>query len=164
MISSRKPKKNLKEPDSLDHGYDYAIFLLGLRMRTQGEIEFKMRERGYSPKVIVNVTERLLENKYIDDEEYLEVYLNNFKNYGTYGLYMIKKKCIERRLPKDLVDKKLTQLLTEEDEMIIAKRYAEKTLGTSTGIKKLPYEQRQKFLRKLLTRGIRISVGKKLAG
>lgn len=164
MFSSRKPKKKLKEPDSFEHGYSYAIFLLGLRMRTQGEIEFKMKERGYTGKVIEEVIEKLLYDRYINDNEYLEVYLNNFKTYGTYGFYMIKKKMFERKLPRDFIEQKLDVMLTEEDELAIAKRYAEKILGTSKGIKNLPYEERQKFLRKLLARGVRVSVATKLVG
>ena len=164
MESSRKYKKSLKDPDSEEHGYNYAIFLLGLSMRTQGEIEFKMKQRGYTSKVIGQVISRLLGDKYINDEEYAEVYIGNFKSYQTYGLFMIKKKMMLRRLPMELIESKLGELLTEKDELQIAKRYAEKKMGDLAGIKKLPYEEKQKFLRKLLTRGFRVNVATKLVG
>lgn len=162
--SSRKPKKTLKEPDSVEHGYNYAIFLLGLSMRTAGEIEFKMKNRGYNPQVIKEVVEKLLEDKYLNDEEYAEVYIGNFKSYQTYGLYMIKKKMMERRLPRELIESKLEELLTEDDEMEIAKRYARKKFESLKDIKKLPYEEKQKFLRRILSRGFRVSVATKLTG
>jgi regulatory protein len=162
MESSRKFKKALKEPDSAEHGYNYAIFLLGLSMRTQGEIEFKMKMRGYTEKVIAEVIARLLEDKYINDAEYADVYLGNFKTYQTYGLFMIKKKMLLKRLPRELIEAKLSELLTEEDELLIAQRYAEKKVANLAEIKKLPYEERQKFMGKLLARGFRIGVVTKL--
>lgn len=163
MESSRKYKKILKEPDSYEHGYSYAIFLLGLSMRTEGEIVFKMKVRGYTPEVIAQVRKQLLADKYINDNEYAEVYLRNFKDYQTYGLYMIKKKMMLRRLPMELIETKLAELLTEEDELLIAKRYAEKKMGDLKEIKKLPYEERQKFMQKMLARGFRVNVVMKLA-
>lgn len=162
MFNSRKPNKKLKEPDSVEHGYNYAIFLLGLSMRTQGEIEFKMKTRGYAPEVISQVIKQLLEDKYLNDNEYAEVYLRNFKEYQTYGLYMIKKKMLLRRLPIKLIDEKLNELLTEEDELLIAKRYAEKKIEKLEEAKNLPYEERQKFIQKLLSRGFRINVATKV--
>jgi regulatory protein len=156
--SSRKPKKILKEPDSFEHGYNYAIFLLGLSMRTQGEIEFKMKQRGYNPEVIGKVIKQLLEDKYLNDGEYAEAYLANFKSYQTYGLYMIKKKMMLKRLPMELIEEKLAELLTEEDELLIAKKYAEKKIERVEDIKKLPYEEKQKFIQKLLGRGFRMNV------
>jgi regulatory protein len=164
MKSSRKPKKFLKEPDSFEHGYNYAIFLLGLSMRTTGEIEFKMKNRGYSTRVIKEVVEKLVTEKYLNDEEYAEVYINNFKSYQTYGLYMIKKKMIERRLPRELIEAKLEELLSQGDELEIAKRYVEKKFPDWKEIKKLPYEERQKFLRKILARGFRMDVALKITG
>lgn len=162
MFSSRKSKKVLKQPDSFEHGYNYAIFLLGLSMRTQGEIEFKMKMRGYTAEVIEQVIEKLLADKYINDNEYAEVYIRNFKDYQTYGLFMIKKKMMERRLAPALIESKLSELFTEEDELVVAKRYAKKTFAKLADIKKLPYEEKQKFLRKLLSRGVRINVATKL--
>ncbi len=71
---------------------------------------------------------------------------------------MIKKKMLEKMLPDELVESKLEELLDEDAEMEIAKKYAEKNFGKVDEIKNLPYEERQKFLRKILSRGIRMSV------
>jgi regulatory protein len=160
--SSRRPKKTLKEPESFEHGYNYAIFLLGLSMRTVGEVEEKMKRRGYTETVIKEVLGKLLEQKYLNDEEYAEVYLRNFKEYQTYGLFMIKKKMKEKKLPDRLVESILENELSEDDEYQIAKRYTEKKISLHE-LRALPYEEKQKFMQRLLSRGFRFGVVTKLA-
>lgn len=160
--SSRRPKKTLKEPESFDHGYNYAIFLLGLSMRTVGEVEEKMKKRGYTESVIKEVISKLVGQKYLNDEEYAEVYLRNFKEYQTYGLFMIKKKMKEKKLPDQLVESILTNEFSEDDEYQIAKRYTEKKIGLRE-LRALPYDEKQKFMQRLLARGFRFGVVTKLA-
>ena len=49
-----KRRKLLKEPENFEKAYEYAVFLLSLRLRTTGEIEHKMKERGFAQPVIQN--------------------------------------------------------------------------------------------------------------
>jgi len=155
MKSSRKSKKKLKEPDSAEHGYNYAIFLLGLRLRTSGEIERKMQERGYAEKVIGEVVARLLKEGFVDDEQYAHIYIENMMNYKIYGFFMAKKKLMERRLALPLIEQKLEELFTPAQELKIAGRFLDKEIKLRGKAEKLTYEDKQKFGNKLQTRGFR---------
>lgn len=165
-----KKAKPLRNPESEEHAYHYALFLLNLRLRTVGEMRKKMQDRGYIPKIIDTIILRLFSEKLLDDESYAEIYIENMKLYKQYGQFMMKKKLMEKLLPKDIIENKLNDLVTVPEEQKIALRYVA-TLVMSRAerngllpsrselaekIKKLPYEEKQKIMRKLLSRGFRM--------
>ncbi len=115
--------KKTKEPENLEKAYDYAVFLLSLKLRTVGEIISKMQGRGYTETVTAQTIDRLKNQHYLNDQQYAEIYLENLKSYKNFGFYGIKKKLIEKKLPKELIEDILSQGLTLEDELNIAKRF-----------------------------------------
>ena len=157
-----KKGKPLKKPDDVDHGYDYALFMLNLRMRTEAEMREKMLTRGYFPDVVDAVIKRLYEDRYLNDEHYAEVYIESMKRYKHYGAFMMKKRLYEKKVPKEIIESKLEELLTESDEIDIATRYVEKEFGPVTDVQKFPYDEKQKVMRRLLSRGFGIDVVKRL--
>jgi regulatory protein len=150
----KRPKK-LKEPENVEHGYQYALFLLNLRFRTDGEMREKMIQRGYTPEVIDSVLQQLTIEKLIDDDRYAEIFIENMKLYKYYGFFQMKNKLILIRLPRELIEEKLSELVTVDDERAIAKKYLKKEFGE---IKNLPREDRQKVMQRLARRGFRTDV------
>ena len=128
-----------------EKAYNYAIYLLGLKLRTEGELSEKMRLKKYNAEAIESVTKQLKENKYIDDQRYAEVYLENLKKYKNFGYYGIKKKLIEKRLPSNIIESVLSEGLSEEDETKIAEKFLKKQKETD----------KQKLAQKLSARGFR---------
>ncbi len=157
-----KKAKPLKKPEDVEHAYNYALFLLNLRLRTEGEMRKKMTERGYTQSVVDETVAKLQKERFIDDDRYAEIFIENMKSYKQYGWFMMKKKLMEKLLPKEMIESKLEEFLTLEDEMAIAKRYVEKEFGTIAKIKKFPYEEKQKVMRRLLARGFRMDAVLKL--
>lgn len=156
-----KKSKPLKNPSDYDHGYQYALFLLNLSMRTVEEIREKMARRGYTATVINEVINNLLQEKYLNDDNYAEVFINSMKNYKTWGRFMMKKKLIEKKLPKELIDRKLSEFLTDEEELNIAQRYLERQYK-DIDLHALAYDEKQKVMRRLLSRGFGIEIAKQL--
>ena len=126
MIFNKQSKT--KEPENETKAYDYAVFLLSLQLRTTGEIREKMAGRGYTSAVIENVLGLLRENKYLDDERYAQVFLENLKVYKNLGYYGIKKKFMMKKLPPELISKVLDEGLSLDEELKIAKRFLKKEL------------------------------------
>ena len=157
-----KKSQPLKKPADIDHGYDYALFLLDLRMRTEAEMREKMLARGYYPEVIDAVVKRLFEDRYLNDEHYAEVYIESMKSYKYYGSFMMKKKLLEKKVPKNIVETKLLELVTESDEQEIATRYIEKEFGKIKDVKQMEYLEKQKIMRRLLSRGFSLNIVKGL--
>ena len=152
-----KKAKPLKNSEDVDHAYNYALFLLNIRFRTEGEMRKKMIGRGYTSNTTDEVIKKLQDERFIDDKRFAEMFLENMKSYKYYGFMMMKKKLVEKLLPKDLIESKLEELVTIDDEKTIAKRYIEKEFGkTKTNL--LSWEERQKIRQRLVARGFRVSV------
>jgi SOS response regulatory protein OraA/RecX len=151
-----------KEPESTEHAYNYAIFLLGLSMRTEQEMRRKMTLRGYTPEVVDQTIAKLYEEKLLDDRHYAEVYINSLKEYRTFGFYGIKKKLLEKRLPKNDIEELLEQELPLEEELKIAQKLLAKELGSDYKKSQFSQGQKQKLARKLQAKGFRVDVIAKL--
>lgn len=149
IVNTGKPEK--------EKAYDYALFLLGIKLRTEGEIREKLRIKKFEAGIADGVIGQLKENRYINDQNYAEVYLENLKKYKTFGYYGIKKKLMEKRLPANIIDQVLNEGLSEEEETKIAKRFVK---NRESG--KVSYEEKQKLAQKLKSRGFRGSIIGKL--
>lgn len=104
---------------------DYAVFLLSLRIQSEGSVREKLKKKKYSEKEIDEAITYLKELKYLNDTEYAGVFFENLKKYKYFGFYGIKKKLIEKKIPSKDIDKLLRNFsLKEEGE--IAKRVLEK--------------------------------------
>jgi len=171
-----KPSKT-KEPDNQSKAYEYAVFLLSLQLRTVGEVREKMGKRGYNADIIEQTIKQLISQKYLDDERYAIVFLDNLKQYKNLGYYGIKKKFMMKKLPNDLIEKVLEEGLPKEEELKIARRMLKKEgfvvkpsfddVEEATGLHYNTYDedsskQKQKIISKLKSRGFRGEVISKL--
>jgi regulatory protein len=121
-----KRKKKVQEPGNPEKAYEYAVFLLSLHFRTIGEVLKKMQDRGYNQEVIERVIEQLKQQRFLDDQRYAEIFLENLKLYRNFGYYGIKKKMLERKLPAELMEKVLEEGLPPAEELKIAQRLLKK--------------------------------------
>ena len=133
--------------------YDYAMFLLNLRLRTEGELREKMRSKKYESGVVDEVIKRLKDLHYIDDQRFAEVYLENLKKYKSWGFYGIKKKLMEKRLPMPLIESVLSEGFSEEEELEVAKKFIKKY-----EVRSKKKDEKAKAARKLAAKGFRGSV------
>lgn len=150
-----------KTQEQKERAYAYAVYLLSLKLRTEGEIKAKLKIKYQNEKIIEEVIEELKGLKYLDDERYAQVFLENLKKYKNFGYFGIKKKFIEKRLPSELIEKTLGEGLSEEEELVIAKKFIKKhesmshRAGFASGGN---YEEKQKLAKKLASKGFRTNV------
>lgn len=146
-----------EKQDHREKAYAYAVYLLSLKLRTEGELSEKLKVKSYKSETIKAVIEELKGLKYLDDERYAQVYLENLKKYKNFGYFGIKKKLIEKRLPSELIERILQEGLSEEEELVVAKRLVKKY---EVGI--MNYEEKQKLAKRMASKGFRTSVISKL--
>jgi SOS response regulatory protein OraA/RecX len=106
-----------------------------------------------------------MDQKYLDDQRYAEVFLENLKQYKSFGFYGIKKKFIEKKLPSSIIEKVLAYGLTVEEEIKIAKRFLKKVgivAKSETNLEphysnfnEVENQVKQKIAQKLKTKGFR---------
>jgi regulatory protein len=165
--------KDLSGNNSFEKAYNYATYLLGLKLRTEGELREKMRLKKYNAEVVDSVIKQFLESKYLDDQRYAEVYLENLKAYKNFGYFAIKKKFMEKKLPAQLIESVLTEGYSIVDETLVAKRFLKKE-GYEVKVKsdnsEVQYntfneesgKEKQKIANRLKSRGFRGEVVAKL--
>lgn len=140
--------------------YEYVMFLLNIRLRTEGELRGKMGEKGYGNEVVEEVLSLLKDQHYIDDQRFAEVYVENLKKYKSWGYYGIKKKLMQKKLPMPIIERVLSEGLSEEEEMEIAKRFLKRHVGeVATSPTRA---EKAKAARKLAAKGFRGGVVAKL--
>lgn len=155
----------MAENSIIEKAYAYALFLLGIKLRTEGEIREKLKAKSYKLEAVDKVINQLKENGYINDENYAEVYLENLKKYKSWGYFGIKKKLMEKKLPREIIENVLAEGVTEEEELEIAKKFLKKQnslplRGRDKG--GVSREQKVGLARKLAAKGFRGSVFSRL--
>ncbi|GAC1413358.1 MAG: hypothetical protein NVSMB66_5090 [Candidatus Doudnabacteria bacterium] len=107
----------------------------------------KLRRKKYPENEIESAIQRLTELKYLDDDQYAQIYLDNLKKYKNFGYFGIKKKLKEKKI----LDKAIEALLKDfslKEETEIAKRL----------IFKNPRKSREQMVRALQSKGFRSDV------
>jgi regulatory protein len=155
-------KAPTKKPDDVEHAYQYAMFVLNLQLRTVGELTEKMANRGYTPAVTQTIIERLLGERFLDDVRYAEMYIDSLKRHRPYGYFQIRIRLQKKLLPKELYETALAEYFSESDEWEVLQRVAKSEYKTLAAVKQLEPKEKQRFMRRLASRGFRISVMQRL--
>ena len=128
--------------------YEKAIRLLTLRLHTTGELQKKLKQKGFPDQDILPVLRHLEDLKFLDDKRFAEIFVDNLKRYKDFGYYGIKVKLLSRHIPSDMAEAALKEFFTPEDELIVATRLTKK-------LSKRTYEQKA---RALSSRGFRTDI------
>lgn len=139
--------------------YNYAIKWLSTRPRTEKEVNDKLKEKGCNEDTIFYVIDQLKKNKYINDEEYTEMFINSKINTSTCGKIKIQEDLKKKGIDNCVIKEKIASVLFE-DEMEIAHKLAEKKLKT---IEKLDMHKKIYRLNNfLISRGFSYEISKKI--
>ena len=95
---------------------EYALYLLELRDRTEGEIRQKMGMKKYEPAEIEAAIKFLKEKDFINDERFVKNYIRNAQEFGTKGKYKIRQKLILLRLDSKLIEENLAGIDSEAEK------------------------------------------------
>lgn len=145
--------------------YEKAVKLLAIRMHTTGEMHQKLKARGFRDSGIRPVLRRLEELKFLDDEHFAQIFVENLKRYKDFGYYGVKAKLLQRHIPGDLAVRALDKFFTLQDELAVAERLVKKLSsrkvrlpagqGSALGGKKRAGGAWEKLARGLQSRGFR---------
>ena len=108
----------------------FAMKLLGLRKRSVFEIENRLQRKGYERNIVEKVLEDLDRYKYTDDKSFAESYINDRMNFRPCGRFLIKKELKERGISENIIERKITELISEEKEISSAQKLAQRKLKT----------------------------------
>lgn len=143
-----KKVKKAKDGTSVDEAYAYALRLLEFRFRGEDELCGKLREKEFTAPIISEVLQKLARLKYLDDARLLEGLIRQYKEFGLYGPVYIKQKLLQRKFPKQNIEKALKSFYTPADEFATALRFKQKHRITIIEDPKEKQRVMQRFLRR----------------
>lgn len=99
-----------------------AMTLLGKMLKTKKQLKDYLAKKGYDDIIIDKVMSKLIEYGYIDDKNYVNMYLNTYGN--KYGQRKLKYELIKKGVSKSLVDEAFIDYEQNKDVVLkIAKKY-----------------------------------------
>lgn len=81
------------------------------------EIEKKLIKYEYSPEVIEQVLDKLLQMNFIDDENYASIIIEHYTKRGC-GKYKIREELYKRGISSDIMQEKLLEYNTDYDVIL----------------------------------------------
>lgn len=87
--------------------YESALRLLSVKVRTKKELETLLEKKNYDKSIIDKVILKVTEEGYINDNKYIELYVNDKVNLSTDGPIKIKNNLLKNELDINYIDKVL---------------------------------------------------------
>jgi regulatory protein len=105
----------LIEQNKLFHIKQRAFRLLGRRQHASSELKRKLWNKDYEQKLIEEVIEDLQKKGYLDDKEFIRVFLAEKSKTKNWSNKKIKSELIRRGLTSKLIDETLNNQPIDED-------------------------------------------------
>ncbi len=119
----------LKDEIGFYAAYEYSLRLLSIKGRTTGEIKNKLRHKDYSDETINKTLEKLTEIGYLDDEKYIENFINEKGLLPGMSRKAIFYKLLYKGLDKYLIEIKLDEgKIDDYNTAVMAARKKVKTI------------------------------------
>jgi regulatory protein len=132
-VSKKKAKKRAKLNEKLS-AFDYAVYLLSSRLLSVGQLSEKLGKKGYAEDDVDKAISRLTDLRYLNDEQFAQIYFENLKKYKLFGYFGIKKKLLEKKLGSKIIDALLASFSAAEELQIAKKAVAKKKGKNSSQI------------------------------
>ncbi|AIS52462.1 regulatory protein RecX [Thermoanaerobacter kivui] len=114
---------------------EYAFKLLSRRMLTEHELLQKLKLKQFPDAIIEKVIEKLKEYNYLNDEMYTKLFIEQKMN-QHYSKLRIFNELLKRGVYKELIQQNLNNIYTDEIEIEVIKKIAQKKLKPGDDIRK----------------------------
>ena len=134
---------------------DYALFLLGIRDQSVGEMISKMQKKGYEKTETDETIKILIDKKFLDDKRFVDNLIRQRLEISNYGKQRIWQDLKKKFISDELIEEALSNI--EKDDEEEAAREAMKSYVRKRG-KPTEYKDKQKLIAHLSRRGFRWEV------
>lgn len=128
-----------------------AFRLLAVRARSEKELRIKLKERGFDESVVGDVTARLRELKYLDDESFARGWARNLAVNRLLGNRRIEESLREKAIPRELIEQVITEVREELSEQKALRELIRKKVDKST--LKMDDREKRRLARSLIGKG-----------
>lgn len=109
---------NLVSLNNYQDIYNKVIKYIGIRLRSKKEITDYLKKMDLSTEVIDDILNKLITNKYIDDERFSQAYIKDKYNFSNNGPYKIINELTKLGIDKDMAYTYTFDIITNEEEKI----------------------------------------------
>lgn len=109
---------NLVSLNNYQDIYNKVIKYIGIRLRSKKEITDYLKKMDLSIEVIDDILNKLITNKYIDDERFSQAYIKDKYNFSNNGPYKIINELVKLGIDKDMAYTYTFDIITNEEEKI----------------------------------------------
>ena len=109
---------NLVSLNNYQDIYNKVIKYIGIRLRSKKEITDYLKKMDLSIEVIDDILNKLIINKYIDDERFSQAYIKDKYNFSNNGPYKIINELVKLGIDKDMAYTYTFDIITNEVEKI----------------------------------------------
>ena len=141
----------LKEASPQEKAKQRAFRLLAMRARSEKELRAKLKEKGFAESVVEEVSARLRELNYLDDESFARQWARNLAVNKLLGNRKIEASLVEKGIPQPLIRQVLTEVREELTEQKAVTLLIRKKLDS--GVRKIDDRERRRLAQSLMGKG-----------
>lgn len=98
--------------------YNKVIKYISIRLRSKKEIIDYLKKMDLSIEVVEDIVNKLITNKYIDDERFSKAYIKDKYNFSNNGPYKIINELVKLGIDKDIAYTYTFDIINNEEEKI----------------------------------------------
>jgi regulatory protein len=140
-----------KEASPQERAKQRAFRLLAMRARSEKELRTKLREKGFAESVVEEVSARLRELNYLDDESFARQWARNLAVNKLLGNRRIEASLVEKGIPQPLIRQVLTEVREELTEQKAVTLLIRKKLDS--GARKIDDREKRRLAQNLMGKG-----------
>jgi regulatory protein len=131
QVLSEEDINRLKQQDTSEVAYLKGLRFLGVRSRSEAEIQRKLSEQGFEPAVVEATLQRLKVNGYIGDEKFAKEWVENRSTFRPRGKRLMALELRQKGVPDDAIEKALAET-SDESSLAYqsAVKYARRLAGS----------------------------------
>jgi regulatory protein len=148
-----QPKMNeLKHHSSLQKCKDSSFRYLSMRLHSIKELKQKLKLKKYDEQIIEEVTAKLLQNNYLNDEKFAEQFIKDKTALKKMGSTKIKIELLKRGIPKEIISEKL-KIVSNDESFDNCLQLAQKKINLLRSRSKEIKNEKNKVYSFLLSKG-----------
>jgi regulatory protein len=137
--------------DNFERFYNKALEFLSYRTRSEKEVRDKLKTKQVEPQTIEEIIAKLKEKKFIDDENFARMWIENRNRFKPRSLRLIKMELKQKGIEEEILNKMINDEGLMINDLESAKKLVEKRIGRLKGLPK--QEIYQKLGRYLASKG-----------
>lgn len=150
---------------SAEEAYNQALKFLGYRARSAVEVEAKLVQSGFPPKIVALIVEKLRSLKLLDDEAFARSFAQARIEDRGYGPLRLERELELKGVPQALVRRVIDEAFDKHEEKerareLLAKRFRGKDLGDAKNLRRaISLLQRRGYRDSVIAELLKVSFG-----